>query len=111
MALKGFRKEYSEVRSDLTYETGCKPAEFDAAVKALLPENATPEQWAKTARVAKVMCGRCAGTGQYITMVENNIPKGPGGICFRCRGKGKQDHADTKRNAYYDEHRIIMLSD
>lgn len=35
-------------------------------------------------------CGRCAGTGQFITGVVNGKPTGPGGICFRCEGKGTQ---------------------
>ena len=47
-------------------------------------------------------CGRCAGTGQFITMVENGKPKGPGGICFRCHGKGRHTAADRKRNFWYD---------
>lgn len=47
-------------------------------------------------------CRRCAGTGQFITYVENGVPKGPGGICFRCNGKGFQTKADSKRNWGYD---------
>lgn len=27
-----------------------------------------------------------------------------GGVCFRCGGKGYQDDADRRRNAYYDNH-------
>lgn len=49
-------------------------------------------------------CKRCAGTGQFITRVENGVPRGPGGKCFRCGGKGYQTAADVKRNAYYDRH-------
>jgi hypothetical protein len=33
-------------------------------------------------------CGRCCGTGQFITYIENDVPKGPGGPCFNCAGKG-----------------------
>lgn len=62
-------------------------------------------------------CGRCAGTGEFITMVVNGRPTGPGGICFRCGGKGVQvscgagNHThvqgrnaccDITRNAAYD---------
>jgi hypothetical protein len=47
-------------------------------------------------------CGRCAGTGAFITYVENGVPKGPGGDCFRCNGKGFHNHADRKRNWGYD---------
>jgi hypothetical protein len=47
-------------------------------------------------------CGRCSHTGAFITYVENGIPKGPGGQCFRCNGKGYHTHADRKRNWGYD---------
>lgn len=55
------------------------------------------------------VCRRCAGTGHFITRVENGQPKGPGGICFRCRGKGYQTEADERRNDYYDRHRPVYL--
>jgi len=47
-------------------------------------------------------CGRCAMTGRFITYVENGIPRGPGGVCFRCDGKGYHTREDRKRNAAYD---------
>lgn len=47
-------------------------------------------------------CRRCAGTGRFITYVENNVPKGPGGPCFRCGGKGYHTQDDRKRNNGYD---------
>ena len=47
-------------------------------------------------------CGRCALTGAFITGTENGKPVGPGGICFRCEGKGYHTHADRKRNWGYD---------
>jgi len=50
----------------------------------------------------KHFCRRCVGTGQFITMVVNGHPKGPGGICFRCGGKGYHNEADRKRNLGYD---------
>ena len=43
-------------------------------------------------------CGRCAGTGRFITGTLNGRPTGPGGPCFRCGGKGKHDQADRTRN-------------
>lgn len=49
-------------------------------------------------------CGRCAGTGAFITYVENGVPKGPGGICFRCQGKSRHTQEDRKRNRYHDIH-------
>lgn len=47
-------------------------------------------------------CGRCAGTGAFITGSLNGKPTGPGGICFRCEGKGRHTAADRKRNFWYD---------
>lgn len=52
--------------------------------------------------VKKTRCERCAGTGQFVTYVENGVPKGPGGPCFRCGGKGVQTVDDRKRNYGYD---------
>lgn len=52
-------------------------------------------------------CGRCAGTGRFITFVENGVPRGPGGICFRCEGAGYHSQADRKRNLYHDTHQRI----
>ena len=49
-------------------------------------------------------CGRCAKTGKYITGTTNGVPTGPGGICYRCGGKGYQTIEDRRRNAYYDSH-------
>ena len=47
-------------------------------------------------------CGRCAGTGDFITGSLNGKPTGPGGICFRCEGKGRHTAADRKRNFWHD---------
>lgn len=47
-------------------------------------------------------CRRCAGTGQFITMIVNGRPTGPGGICYRCRGKGILTGDDQARNFWYD---------
>lgn len=80
---------------------------FNAKVCAMLPNNgqdSTPLTFVLMARRASFPCKRCAGTGKFITMVENGKPKGPGGDCFRCRGKGVQNDKDVCRNAYYDAH-------
>jgi hypothetical protein len=47
-------------------------------------------------------CGRCAGSGQFVTYVENGKPRGPGGICFRCGGNGRHTQEDRKRNYWHD---------
>lgn len=54
-------------------------------------------------------CGRCAGTGKFITGMHNGKPTGPGGICFRCNGKGLHSQADRKRNDYYDRHQTVHI--
>lgn len=81
-------------------------AEFNAAVLSklnglplvLVP----PTFWVSVAGTVGFPCRRCAGTGQFITYVENNRPKGPGGICYRCEGKGWQDDGDVMRNLTFD---------
>lgn len=49
-------------------------------------------------------CRRCAQTGRFIPYVENGVPKGPGGSCFRCNGKGYHTRADRIRNAAWERH-------
>jgi hypothetical protein len=48
-------------------------------------------------------CGRCGGSGRYITGNLNGKLVGPGGECFRCNGKRYQSPLDEARNARYDE--------
>jgi hypothetical protein len=47
-------------------------------------------------------CRRCSATGSFITYVENGVPKGPGGMCFRCQGKSYHTNADRRRNWGHD---------
>jgi hypothetical protein len=51
---------------------------------------------------ARPRCGRCAGTGKFITAVVNGQPTGPGGICYRCEGSGTLSARDEERNDNYD---------
>lgn len=44
-------------------------------------------------------CGRCAGTGLFITGSMNGKPTGPGGPCFRCAGKARQTCCTTEVHA------------
>jgi len=104
MSLNEQRILYRQIRNRSEART---PAEFDAAVKVYLEQHGlelTPERCCAAAQIVTFMCRRCAGTGQFITMVENGQPKGPGGICFRCQGKGVQDDKDVRRNEYHDQH-------
>jgi DnaJ-class molecular chaperone len=50
---------------------------------------------------AAIWCTRCAGTGNFVTGVENGVPTGPGGPCFRCGGKGHHVRTDRRRNWGY----------
>lgn len=52
-------------------------------------------------------CLRCSMTGRFITYVENGIPRGPGGDCYRCDGKGHHDQADRRRNYGADMHMVV----
>jgi hypothetical protein len=44
-------------------------------------------------------CGGCGGTGRYVNPVNHWT-----GVCYRCKGKGKQSRRDIMRNQTYDEH-------
>jgi len=85
-------------------------ADFDARVKADMEKagvtEPTPRDWVKYAHRVTFPCGRCGGTGRFITMVENGQPKGPGGQCFRCQGKGHQNARDAHRNFWHDMHYV-----
>lgn len=101
------REQYRRIRERAMYErfAGTNP-EFDAAVKRSLAEAgvlvALPEQWVVAAKGLGCKCRRCVGTGQFITGMVNGVPTGPGGICYRCEGKGFQTDADARRNIAYD---------
>ena len=87
-----------------------KPATSTIAGWTGVPETAEERTAAEEVRRqnpgAEVLtfCGRCSGTGRFVTYVENGVAKGPGGECFRCGGKGWQTEEDHKRNAAYDEY-------
>lgn len=40
----------------------------------------------------------------FVTAVVNGKPTGPGGVCFRCQGKGYQTDEDRRRNWGYDQY-------
>lgn len=106
--LTKLRREYAKIRT----RSHCHDAvEFDAAVKAYMAEHAmaeTPELFLRAARLVTFPCRRCAGTGAFITYVENGQPKGPGGVCFRCAGKGRQNDRDARRNYGADMHQRVF---
>lgn len=107
--LDDLRRDYAVVMAWLTYDS-CHPV-TRMAVEGNLP-NPVPtdargraEAYLRAAMEATVFCGRCAGTGRFVTRVENGRPIGPGGACFRCGGKGAQTWEDGKRNHYFDRKR------
>lgn len=100
------RVQYAKVRADFCYDN-CTPLEFNLLVKSTNPQ--TPAQWVEHALEAACGCKRCAGTGRFITMTENGQPKGPGGICFRCEGRGYQVLADAHRNRAFDQYNMARV--
>lgn len=102
---------YREIRLAFSYDiSGITPERFNAACrKTMGTDEPTPENYVAAAKCLRFRCGRCAGTGRFVTYVENGIPKGPGGECFRCSGKGEQTLKDARRNAYHDEHQTIRM--
>ena len=84
--------------------------QFNARARAILDKagvtEPTPEQWLQAARCVSFPCRRCGGTGQFVTMIVNRVLTGPGGICFRCNGKGQQNDADRRRNYGYDRYYV-----
>lgn len=106
-----YRYLYGNARDGLTYDNASR-AEVLTAVKALMPEDGfkaiSPAAWVHAIHNVTLPCRRCAGTGRFITYVENGQPRGPGGICFRCEGKGVQDYKDGHRNRVHDEHAAVQ---
>lgn len=113
LTTEGYRAEYKRIRNRAMYERAVNKAEFDAKVRDFLAVKGiidpTPAQWVRGAEITPFLCRRCAGSGIFVTYVENGQVRGPGGECFRCGGHGVQTDADAKRNAYHDEHQIIHL--
>lgn len=106
--LERIRQAYIRVRGLFNESSNCPKADFDALVQATVSTDATPSQWVAAAQAITVPCRRCACTGQYVTGTLNGKPTGPGGICFRCEGKGRQNHADAKRNWGYDRNPRLL---
>ncbi len=104
MSTDEIRREYARIRARSQARSN---AEFDAAVRVKLKAGATPAHWLLAARRVRFVCRRCAGTGQFITHVLNGQPRGPGGPCYRCEGKGWQTDADARRNYGADIHQRV----
>ena len=105
--LPELRAAYRKIRARSEARTAL---DFDRAVVALLGAEPTGDETSKArayvraALRVRFTCRRCAGTGAFITYVENGQPKGPGGPCFRCAGRGTQADEDVRRNYVHDCH-------
>jgi excinuclease UvrABC ATPase subunit len=55
-------------------------------------------------------CEKCIGTGVYAWGANGKAKHS--GACFSCRGSGRQDEAQIKRNCAYDHYKFasIMLA-
>ena len=104
--MEELRKLYRKIRARSHARSA---AEFDAAVVKKLEgkQNPTAGDFVAAAQTVSFPCRECAGTGSFITYIENNVPKGPGGAHFRCNGKGMRNDTDERRNYGYDMHRKV----
>lgn len=108
-AREAARAKYLEILRERSWMESHTTAEITAAVRESLgaeADTARPSTWIKALQAVRLPCRRCCGTGSFVTMVENGQPKGPGGVCFRCQGKGWQNLSDTRRNQTHDRHWI-----
>lgn len=54
-------------------------------------------------------CAKCKGSGVYRWgAVVNGVPQ-HGGTCFSCRGTGRQDRRQIRRNRAYNRHKVAAL--
>jgi hypothetical protein len=112
------RSLYARIRARSEARTA---RDFDAAVRAyfrdhgmlgpngaevIAPKDLPPTSWVEAALAVRFTCRRCAGTGAFVTYVENGQPKGPGGPCFRCAGRGTQNDTDVRRNFTHDRYYV-----
>lgn len=112
MNLDEVKAEYKRIRAQLCYD-GASHSDFDAAFKRILKarkqrkpnEHLAPEQLVALVKKVQLPCRHCLGTGRYVTHMQDGQPVGPGMLCFRCNGKGKQNFADSRRNVCYDRKR------
>lgn len=96
----------AKVGEDVVSEAGVRATQ-SYMLSGVPVEVATARVWVACARLARFTCRRCAGTGAFITGSLNGQPTGPGGICYRCEGKGYQDDADARRNYGADIHQKV----
>jgi len=109
MTKEALRKSYRNALDGLTYDNA-SPSEVRAAIEQKVGIPDSPAAWVEAIESVKMPCKRCASTGRFITRVENGVPTGPGGVCYRCDGKGYQTHKDGHRNHTHDRHYDPILT-
>ena len=102
MKISELRQIYKNVRDTFHHSTYISTQLFDKLVKSQLPQEPTPQDYVDAALTLTVPCQRCMQTGLYVASISNGQPVTPGGVCYRCQGKGYQDYHDAKRNVIYD---------
>ena len=55
-------------------------------------------------------CGKCRGSGEYGWGACVNGKMTHTGMCYSCKGTGKQSVAQIRNNAYYNDHKVIHLA-
>jgi DnaJ-class molecular chaperone len=55
-------------------------------------------------------CAKCQGRGTYgWGAVVNGVPS-KSGTCWSCKGTGRQDRRDIRRNEVYNRHKIVWIA-
>lgn len=54
-------------------------------------------------------CVKCKGSGRYAWGAFVNGKPTHSGMCYSCRGTGKQDRRQIKRNETYNRHKIAKI--
>jgi hypothetical protein len=67
----------------------------------------SPADWVRAARVARVECDRCYGSGEYHWGPVVNGKTSHSGPCHRCQGTGVQGQDDFRRNWGYDRYAVV----
>ena len=100
---KSAREQWVTFLQAVSHNWYINAAQFNAKCREVCDTPPKGEKaYMKAAARVKHTCPRCAGTGKFITHTVNGVPRGPGGDCFRCEGKGYQTVADAVRNLNYD---------
>lgn len=89
---RGWLREAQEARAEIDASVAARRKVLDKERAAFLDREAKLHEIGlyEGTDSDTVKCGRCGGTGEFVTGMVNGKLVGPGGICFRCSGKGRQ---------------------